>query len=390
MCVIVQFICILFLFFVVHLAKNLNFESYSKYTNSTQMAGNKHALTRYRVLDACFSNRMRKYYAEDLISKCNESLAERYGTDDAGISRRTFFDDLNDLDSIVGEYGVEIQRLNDGRKKYYRYDKEDFSLFTKGFNEEDLRALKENIQTLQRFKGLPTFSWMDSMVSKLEDKLTIKSSVSNIIDYEDNADYSGIDWLKDCFDAIIGQQPIKVDYRNFDDREFHWTIHPYYIKQYNNRWFLIGFNPEYNNLSTIPLDRIDDIEAQHQTFIPNTETDFETYFDNVVGVTIPEAPVETIKLRFTPKRLQYVLTKPMHRSQVCSDPDSGIISLNLIPNNEIDALILSYGADVEVIEPETYRKHIQEIIQKTYAHYFDVQTDCTEETDICAVNPNKE
>lgn len=51
MCVIVQFICILFLFFVVHLAKNLNFESYSKYTNSTQMAGNKHALTRYRVLD---------------------------------------------------------------------------------------------------------------------------------------------------------------------------------------------------------------------------------------------------------------------------------------------------------------------------------------------------
>lgn len=95
------------------------------------MAGNKHALTRYRVLDACFSNRMKKYYAEDLISKCNEALAERYGSEDAGISRRTFFDDLNDLDSIVGEYGVEIKRLNDGRKKYYRYDKDDFSLFTK-------------------------------------------------------------------------------------------------------------------------------------------------------------------------------------------------------------------------------------------------------------------
>lgn len=76
------------------------------------MAGNKHALIRYRVLDACFSNRMRKYCAEDLISKCNEALAERYGTDDVGISRRTFFDDLNDLDSIVGEYGVVIQSLD--------------------------------------------------------------------------------------------------------------------------------------------------------------------------------------------------------------------------------------------------------------------------------------
>ena len=46
------------------------------------MAGNKHALTLYRVLDTCFSNRMRKYYAEDLIKKCNEALAERYGTED--------------------------------------------------------------------------------------------------------------------------------------------------------------------------------------------------------------------------------------------------------------------------------------------------------------------
>ena len=80
------------------------------------MDGNKHALTRYRVLDACFSNRMKKYYAEDLIKKCSEALFERYGSYGAGISRRTFFDDLNDLDSIVGEYGIEIQRLNVGRK----------------------------------------------------------------------------------------------------------------------------------------------------------------------------------------------------------------------------------------------------------------------------------
>lgn len=349
------------------------------------MAGNKHALTRYRILDACFSNRMKKYYAEDLIAKCNEALAERYGSEDAGISRRTFFDDLNDLDSIVGEYGVEILRLNDGRKKYYRYDKEDFSLFTKGFNEDDLRSLKENIQTLQRFKGLPTFAWMDSLVSKLEDKLTLKSSVKNIIDYENNVGYSGIDWLKDCFDAIVNQQPIHVDYRKFDDTEFHWTIHPYYIKQYNNRWFLIGYNPEVKELSTLALDRIDDIQPVHIDFIQNVNTDFEKYFDNVIGVTIPDAPLETIKLKFTPTRLQYVLTKPIHKSQVCSDPASGIVTVKLIPNNETDALILSYGIDVEVLEPDTYRKHIQKKVRKIFEQYFDVQTGCTKEPHLCDV-----
>ena len=171
------------------------------------MAGNKHALTRYRVLDACFSNSVRKYYAEDLMKKCNEALAERYPSGEMGISRRTFFDDLNDLDELVSEYGVEILRLNDGRKKYYRYSEDGFSLFTKGFTEDELVSLKETIQTLQRFKGLPSFQWMTTMVDKLEDKLTLKSSAQNILSYEENSDYVGIDWLKDCLMQLSISNP---------------------------------------------------------------------------------------------------------------------------------------------------------------------------------------
>lgn len=342
------------------------------------MADNKHALTRYRVLDACFSNWMRKYYAEDLIAKCNEALAERYPSGEMGISRRTFFDDLNDLGELVGGYGVEIKRLNDGRKKYYRYDKENFSLFAKGFTEEELQALKENVQTLQRFKGLPSFSWMSSLVSKLEDKLNVKASVDNILAYEENAGYTGIDWLKDCFDAIVNKQPVRIDYRNFEEKEFKWTIHSYYIKEYNNRWFLIGFNPEYNRLSHIPLDRIDNIEPLHIEYIPNTSTDFEKYFDNVIGTTVVDAPIQEIRLRFTPKRLQYVLTKPIHKSQKCSDANTGIVSLQLIPNRELETLILSFGPDVEVLEPVSLRQQIQDKIKKSYSHYFNVQAGCTQ------------
>lgn len=353
------------------------------------MAGNKHALTRYRVLDACFCNWVKKYYAEDLIDRCNDALKKYYGSDDSCISRRTFFDDLNDLDEIVGEYGVEILRLNDGRKKYYRYDREGFSLFTRGFSEDELRSLKENIQTLQRFKGLPSFKWMDTMVSKLEDKLSIKTSVGGVIGYEENAGYTGIDWLKDIFDAIINQQPLCVEYRNFDDKVFKWTIHPYYIKQYNNRWFLLGKNPDYERLSNVPLDRIDNIESLHIDFIPNTDIDFDTYFDDVIGVTVPKAKAEPILLRFSGKRLQYILTKPLHQSQVCNNPESGVVSLKLIPNREFEALLLSYGPDVEVIQPDFLRKQIMEKIEETRMLYDSVQTDCTTSPYLCSVKPKQ-
>ena len=354
------------------------------------MADNKHALTRYRVLDACFSNLVKKYYAEDLIEKCNEALFERYGSEDACIHRRTFFEDLNDLDNIVGEYGVEILRINDGRKKYYRYDKEGFSLFTKGFTESELQSLKENIKTLQRFKGLPSFEWMDSLINKLESKLTIKTTSSGILSFEENAGYVGIDWLKDVFDAIINQQPLQVDYRNFEDKEFRWTLHPYYIKQYNNRWFLIGYNPEYDDISNVALDRIDDITPIHIDYIPNTNIDFERYFSNVIGVTVKKGEPIPIKLHFTPTRLQYVITKPIHHSQVCTDPDSGIVSLNLIPNKEFESIILSYGPDVEILEPDYLRKQIMEKIEQCFKKYFAVQTGCTTSPYFCNVESKQE
>ena len=348
------------------------------------MAGNKHALTRYRVLDACFSNSMKKYYAEDLIKKCNEALAERYGSSEVGISRRTFFDDLNDLDNIVGEYGVEVLRRNDGRKKFYRYSEEGFSLFAKGFTEDELVSLKETIQTLQRFKGLPSFQWMTTLVDKLEEKMSIKHAVSDILSYEENADYVGIDWLKDIFDAIVNQQPLRVSYRSFDEKEFNWIIHPYYIKQFNNRWFLLGMNPVFDRLSNLPLDRIENIEPVHLPCIPNTSIDFESYFDNIIGVTITDAPIEVVKLKFTPKRLQYVLTKPIHKSQVCRNPNSGIVELKLIPNNELVSTILYFGSDVEVIEPISLRKQVSERVRKTFEMYFAVQAGCTTMPYLCS------
>lgn len=339
------------------------------------MAGNKHALTRYRALDACFSNWMRKYYIEDLIDRCDEALAERYPSGDVGISRRTLFDDLNDLGELVAEYGVEILRLNDGRRKFYRYNKAGFSLFTKGFTEEELHALKYNIQMLQRFKGLPTFEWMTSLVDKLESKVSSRPSSSGILSFEDNSDYSGIEWLKDCFDAIINRQPIRVDYRTFADKEYQWIIHPYYIKQYNSRWFLIGHNSEFNRLSNVPLDRIDNIEPIHIEYVPNTSIDFESYFDNVIGVTLSSEPVQTVKLRFTAKRLQYVLTKPIHKTQKCSDTDSGIVTLNLIPNKELESLLLSFGPDVEVLEPGFLRTRIRDQLRFTYEQYKYIKAD---------------
>jgi predicted DNA-binding transcriptional regulator YafY len=71
------------------------------------------------------------------------------------------------------------------------------------------------------------------------------------------------------------------------------------------------------------------------------------------------------------------MTKALHHSQRIVDFDNHIIGISVIPNNELDALILSFGKDVEVLSPISYREKIQTIIKEAYDKYFTMQIDCT-------------
>lgn len=340
------------------------------------MASNKHAQIRYKVLDDCFSNFHRKFYFEDLMERCNDALRELYGEEHTGIKTRTLRMDISYMRDRAGESGVEIVATDDGNGYYYRYSEPDFSIFKRGLGEDDLAQLKETILMLQRFKGMPNFDWMSELVVKMEDKLDLRGVSKSVVGYEENRSYIGLDWFQDLFDAIINKSVLHIQYKTFADETYDWMIHPYYIKEYNNRWFLFGLNEESGTIYNIPLDRIWEVEQIHKEYIP-TDIDFESYLDDVIGVTVLPAEKETIRLQFSEHRFPYVTTKAIHPSQRIVDNENRIIEFSVIPNNELEALILSYGKDVEVLAPESFRTRIQNVIRESYSKYFPVQIDCT-------------
>lgn len=333
------------------------------------MASNKHAQIRYKVLDDCFSNFRRKFYINDLLEKCNEALREIYGKDHSGIKIRTLRSDISYMRDRAGEAGVEIEVLDDGNGNYYRYSERDFSIYKHGLAEGDLAQLKETIMMLQRFNGMPNFDWMSELVVKLEDKLNLRGGSQSVVGYDENKSYTGLDWFQDLFDAIINKTVLKINYRTFSQLTYEWIIHPYYIKEYNNRWFLFGLNEEKKGITNIPLDRIENLEQVNKEYIPS-EIDFETYLKDVIGVSVLPAEKESIQLKFSEHRFPYVMTKALHNSQRIVDIDNRIVEISVIPNNELDALILSFGKDVEVISPITYRERIMGFIKDIYGSYF--------------------
>lgn len=341
------------------------------------MASNKHAQIRYKVLDDCFSNFHRKFYFNDLLERCNKVLYDYYGEGHSGIKTRTLRADISYMRDRAGEEGVEIEAVDDGNGFYYRYSENGFSIFKRGLDESDIAQLKETVMMLQRFKGMPNLEWISELVVKLEDKLDLRGVSRSVIGFDDNKAYIGLDWFQDLFDAIINKTVLHIQYKTFTDVTHDWIIHPYYIKEYNNRWFLFGLNEEYDTISIIPLDRIENIEQVKRNYTDSV-IDFEHYFDEVVGVSVTPQEKVCIRLQFSEHRFPYVLTKSLHQSQRIVDIDNRIVEINVIPNNELDALILSFGSDIEVLSPASYRERVQVLVRDLYKKYYPVQIGCTD------------
>ena len=320
---------------------------------------------RYYALDRCFRNPTGRYYIEDLLKVCNHALEQK---DCKPVSERTIKNDLNEFEDA---FNTIIEHIPDGNGRiYYRYADSNFSIEKAPITDAELAQLKDTVLMLSRFRGLPQFGWMEQLLTEIETKLHIDGHTESVIGFDSNNDIVGLEYLEPLFENIINEQAIELRYKPFHLDEIAWTLHPYFIKQHNNRWFLFALNDADSTIVNVALDRIVSIAPSNKKYIKNADINFNEYFDDIIGVTIPaDQKPQTILLRFTPQRLPYVISKPLHQSQKLRNRERGLIEITVIPNRELTAQILWFGNDVEVLQPTSLRQEIQEIINKMQEIY---------------------
>ncbi|NLF42068.1 MAG: WYL domain-containing protein [Bacteroidales bacterium] len=334
------------------------------------MSVNKNALIRYQVLDRCFSNSGRMYFWEDLLEECNKALID-FNPYNEGIQRRQLFEDIRFMESEQG-WSIPLERLRYGRKVYYRYEDLSFSINSQPLNDSEVEKVKSALQILSRFTGTPQFEWVNEMIPMLESKFGLIKRNSEIINFESNIDLKGLHFLTPLFNAIVNERVLQVKYKDFKSTEpYEITFHPYYLKQYNNRWFVFGLNSD-NQVSNwnLALDRIESLSESVQKY-KSSKTDWEDYFFDLIGVTRPESSeLQEIILKFTPEVAPYVITKPIHPSQKHKNDPTGLeIRVKIIPNFELERLILSFGEQVKVISPQDFKERISKRL-KSAGHLY--------------------
>lgn len=348
------------------------------------MATNNHASIRYRVLDSCLKKQDVKYTMPVLLQECNDAVGE-FDPSSCEVGVRTFRKDIKYLKDVAGKSDVEINIKPGPDGYYYQYSDKDFSIYRNELSDSEVNQLRETIQMLSRFKGMPQFEEMGELMTRLEDKFQLRGNHERVIGYDQNENYVGAEILSDVFSYTVNKQPVKILYSPFTGADLEWIFHPYFIKEYNNRWFWFGYNETGGYITNAALDRIRDIQLAGRKYIPNDKVDFETFFDDVVGVSVKRnKPVEKITMKVTSRWLPYLETKQIHKSQVTIDRDNGIITIDVVPNKELDAIILSYGDMVEVISPESYRNHIRDIVENTAQIYSGMNNDFTPDAHLCS------
>lgn len=339
------------------------------------MPTNKNALTRYKFLDEMLSDRHHFYDIHDLTEKCNEKLIA------AGLSevtQRCIEKDIHYLE--YDPFFAEVERFRVSNRRCLRYANPSFSIFKKELSNEESNLILEVLNTIGQFDGLAHFEWLERFKMGLGLKERPK-----VISFSNNPYLQNSNLLGVLFDYISNQVVVELEYHTFSDIEKKTIVfHPYLLKQYNNRWYIIGAADKEGKILNFALDRIDAVTVFPEMKYKPCNEDLAERFEDIIGVTLYEdRGLEHILFWVSNSSKDYVGTKPIHgsqcqykgerekiyRRQYPSLYEGAFFSIDCIPNYELIQVLCSFGKELIVLSPSSIQNDIYNRIKSMYDSY---------------------
>ena len=322
----------------------------------------RHIRLRIEILDELLGGTRKRNY-RDLLAALGSALQLR---GEVPIQERML---KNDISFLINNEGAPIHRPT--KKDPYIYYTEKFSLKKVPVDDDDIAYLKQAVAILKKATDIKLTIEIDAIISKLENKIHTNVPESNtMIAFEEHTQANGNEYFDKLFSAIQEKSTVKLSYQPFGKEEREWLLHPYMLKEYRNRWFLIGRVGNNKSVSNLGLDRIKGkIKNCSEPFTENDLFDPETYFNNLIGVTFPSEQKEPYEIQIKVSKLliDYVKTKPIHKWQkMLKEYKDGsiLIGLDLFNNYELKSYLLSYGPGIEVVKPKLLRAEMKRLFEQ--------------------------
>lgn len=275
------------------------------------------------------------------LSDLNNRWIETEMSGGVEMSRTTFYRHKCAIEDMFGIY-IECDRKN-GNKYYIG-------------NEEVLR--EESVQ-----------NWMLSTLS-VSNMLGESQSLHQRILLENIP--SGDVKLQVVINAMKENKQVMVTYRRYGSVASNsFTLSPYCIKLFHQRWYLLGHLSN-GFLTTFSFDRIEAVKILTTKFKLPKDFDASVFFSESYGIVVNDK-VETkrIVLRAYGYEPYYLRDLPLHHTQreINRTEDYSDFELRLKPTTDFMTKLFSRGEWLVVLEPQSLADELVEWHKKAIERY---------------------
>jgi len=335
------------------------------------MSQNKNAQIRFRIIDKAIRNQYNPYPSKlALREACEEAI---YGS----------IDGENICDSTIEKDMANMKLDHDAPIKYskkfggYYYTDPEFSLNEIPLTESDLEAIRFATNTLNQFKDVALFRQFGFAIEKIVDRMTISSdprdeSIGNFVQFETAVNSGGSEFLNPLLSSIRSSTAVFFDYESFQSQKRKARkVLPLLLKEYRNRWYLISYDVVKEAIITYALDRMFELQSSEEKLRCPEDFKPEQFFRHATGITAGNSLPEKVVFKADNIAAKYIASQPLHHSQEIEREGKNrtTFGMTVFVSEELIRNLLSYGGEIEIVEPDSLRRELQERAQSILSKY---------------------
>lgn len=179
----------------------------------------------------------------------------------------------------------------------------------------------------------------------------------------------GEEYLDMIINAMRTHHRLRIGYKKFLGEGYETMVCPYALKLFQRRWYLLAKRDE--GMRVYALDRITGIVPTDEVFKMPADFSPQEYFSEYYGVLADGTDMAHIVVRAYGMTPHYLRTLPLHQSQQETATTEGYadFSFDIRPTADFLGRLLSYGSDIEVLQPQELREKMKGMIAESLKRY---------------------
>ena len=189
---------------------------------------------------------------------------------------------------------------------------------------------------------------------------------------------AGTEYLTTIVEAMREKKKLHVAHLRFDSTEapHEFLLAPLCLKVFKQRWYMLGFVEEIDNLHNTPkdepriyaLDRVQFVKRTDKSFKHSKKFNPKAYFSGYYGVFCgKQYTPEIIRARVVPIAAKFLRSLQLHHSQKEIEPC--VFEWFVAPTLDFIQQLRTYGSELEILHPQSLREQFKAELEQQLALY---------------------